>query len=152
MNMPVPSRFSVPGQQTGEIMDAQALGSTPIQGDSPAGFDAKSEPEYTDVSAEIGKLGSATQGGAVDWAAVATQGQTILEQKSKDLQIAAYVGIAWQETRGIEGLRDAVHLFLGLLGTFWETAFPASSRIRLRRPVRLRTSRARSSRQRRRTC
>jgi type VI secretion system protein VasJ len=113
-------------------MDARELGSSPIQGDSPAGFDAKYEPEYADVSAEIGKLGSATQGGAVNWAVIAAQGQIILEQKSKDLQIAAYVGIAWQETRGIEGLRDAVHLFLGLLGTFWETAFPPAAKLRRR--------------------
>ena len=113
-------------------MDARALGSSPIQGDSPAGFDAKYEPEYADVSAEIGKLGSATQAGAVNWAVIAEQGQIILEQKSKDLQIAAYVGIAWQKAGGIGGLQDAVHLFLGLLGTFWETAFPPSAKLRRR--------------------
>ena len=113
-------------------MDSTALGSTPIPGDSPAGFDAKYEPEYTDVTAEIGKLGSATQGGIVDWRKIAAQGQVILEQKSKDLQIAAYVGIAWQEVRGIEGLCDAVNLFLALLDTFWESAFPPLAKLRRR--------------------
>jgi len=113
-------------------MDAAALGAKPIPGDNPAGFDAKYEQEYADVSAEIGKLGSAVQGGAVAWAKVAAQGQAILEQKSKDLQIAAYVGIAWQEVHGIEGLRDAVDLFLGLFETFWETAFPPLAKLRRR--------------------
>lgn len=113
-------------------MDATALGRNPIPGDSPAGFDAKYEEEYAAVSAEIGKLGSATQGGAVAWDKIAAQGQIVLEQKSKDLQIAAYVGIAWQEMRGIEGLRSAADLFLALLGTFWETAFPPLAKLRRR--------------------
>ncbi|MCR5563076.1 MAG: type VI secretion system protein TssA, partial [Desulfovibrio sp.] len=113
-------------------MDATALGRNPIPGDSPAGFDAKYEEEYAAVSAEIGKLGSATQGGAVSWDKIAAQGQIILEQKSKDLQIAAYVGIAWQEIHGIEGLRSAVDLFLAMLSTFWETAFPPLAKLRRR--------------------
>ena len=113
-------------------MVATALGTTPIPGDSPAGFDARYEPEYAEVSTEIGKLGSATQGGGVAWAKIADQGRIVLEQKSKDLQIAAYVGIAWQETRGLAGLLDAVDLFLALFGTFWETAFPPLARLRRR--------------------
>ena len=113
-------------------MDALALGSTPIPGENASGFDAKYEEEYTLVSTEIGKLGSATQGGAVSWKTVATQGQAILEQKSKDIQIAAYVGIAWQELSGFDGLRDAVTLFLALLDTFWETAFPPVAKLRRR--------------------
>ncbi|MCR5814697.1 MAG: type VI secretion system protein TssA [Desulfovibrio sp.] len=113
-------------------MDARALGREPIPGDNPAGFDAKYEPEYVDVSEEIGKLGSATQGGAISWSKIATQGEIILAQKAKDLQIAAYVGIAWQEARGPEGLRDAVNLFLALFETFWETAFPPLAKLRRR--------------------
>ncbi len=113
-------------------MDSIALGSTPIPGDDPAGFDAKYEQEYVDVTTEIGKLGSATQGGTVVWQKIAAQGQTILEQKSKDLQIAAYVGIAWQEINGIEGVQNAVDLFHALLSTFWKSAFPPIAKIRRR--------------------
>ncbi|MBQ7456930.1 MAG: type VI secretion system protein TssA [Desulfovibrio sp.] len=113
-------------------MNAYDLGSTPIPGESPAGIDAKYEPEYGIVSEEIGKLGSATRGGAIVWSTVAEQGQILLEQKSKDFQIAAYVGVAWQETQGPVGLCDAATLFCALLDHFWETGFPPLAKLRRR--------------------
>ena len=113
-------------------MDATTLGTTPIPGEHAAGMDAKYEPEYTEVSEEISKLGSATQGGAVAWTKIAQQGEILLAQKTKDLQIAAYVGIAWQKTEGLAGFHKAVQLYLGLLGTFWETAFPPVNKLRRR--------------------
>ncbi|MBQ7606757.1 MAG: type VI secretion system protein TssA [Desulfovibrionaceae bacterium] len=113
-------------------MNAHDLASRPIPGDNPSGSDAKYEPAYAAVTAEIGKLGSATQGGAVDWSIVASEGEHILAEQSKDLQIAAYVAIAWQKRDGAEGLCAAVTLWLGLITSFWDTCYPPVAKLRRR--------------------
>ena len=109
-----------------------ALGREAIPGDNPAGIDAKYEADYGELSAEIAKLSSVTQAGAVNWSLVAERGERILAELSKDLQIAAYVGIAWQELRGLEGLNDAVQLLFDLYSTFWEQSYPPLTRLRRR--------------------
>ena len=113
-------------------MDAAALGSAPIPGESPAGFDAKFEPEYEAVLAEINKLGSATQAEPISWAKVEEQAESILAGKSKDILIAAYLGVALQKRHGLRGLCDAMNLFSTLFSSFWETAFPPLNRLRRR--------------------
>ena len=113
-------------------MDAVALGSKPIPGESPAGFDAKFEPEYEAVLSEINKLGSATQTEPISWARVEDQAGSILAGKSKDLLMAAYLGVALQKMHGLQGLCDAMNLFSALFASFWETAFPPLNRLRRR--------------------
>ena len=112
--------------------DIAALGASPIPGENPAGVEAKYEPEYAAVLAEIEKLGSATSGGGISWPVVAEQGRLVLARKSKDILIAAYLGVALQETEGVAGFRAAVELFNGLFTNFWETAFPPLARLRRR--------------------
>ena len=113
-------------------MDAVALGRDPIPGESPAGFDAKFEPEYEAVLAEISKLGSATQAEPLSWSRVEEQAESILAGKSKDILMAAYLGVALQKTHGLQGLCDAMNLFSALFTSFWETAFPPLNRLRRR--------------------
>lgn len=113
-------------------MDAVALGRDPIPGESPAGFDAKFEPEYEAVLAEISKLGSATQAESLSWSRVEEQAESILAGKSKDILMAAYLGVALQKTHGLQGLCDAMNLFSALFTSFWETAFPPLNRLRRR--------------------
>ena len=113
-------------------MDVTALGSVPIPGENPAGFDAKYEPEYGAVLAEIDKLSSATQGGPVSWSNIVEQSRIILETKSKDISIAAYMGVALQKIQGLQGFLDAMNLFISLFSSCWETAFPPLNRLRRR--------------------
>lgn len=113
-------------------MDAVALGSVPIPGESPAGFDAKFEPEYEAVLSEINKLGSATQTEPISWAKVEEQAESILSGKSKDILMAAYLGVALQKLHGLQGLCEAMNLFSALFTSFWETAFPPLKRLRRR--------------------
>ena len=113
-------------------MDVTALGSVPIPGENPAGFDAKYEPEYDAVLAEIDKLSSATQGGPVSWSNIVEQSRIILETKSKDISIAAYMGVALQKIQGLQGFLDAINLFISLFSFCWETAFPPLNRLRKR--------------------
>ncbi|MDR1241861.1 MAG: type VI secretion system protein TssA [Deltaproteobacteria bacterium] len=111
-------------------MDFSTLGTNPVAGPSPSGADASYEPEYTDILAEIGKLSFSGQGTAVSWPLVEQNAVLILSGKSKDIQIAAYLAVALLHNRGLEGLPDGLRLLSGLLGTFWETAWPPVKRMR----------------------
>jgi hypothetical protein len=66
-----------------------SLGLDPIPGEAPAGVNARYEPEYEELQAEISKFDS---GGprAVDAAKVVRLAQAVLEQKSKDLLVGAF--------------------------------------------------------------
>lgn len=107
-----------------------ALGSCPVPGETPAGDDARYEPEYAAVLEEIEKLSFSAQGAAVSWSAIEKNAILILSEKSKDLQIASYLGVALWQNRGIEGLLDGVRVLAGFLETFWETGWPALKRMR----------------------
>jgi type VI secretion system protein VasJ len=106
------------------------LGSSPVPGETPAGDDARYEPEYAAVLEEIEKLSFSGQREVVSWPNVEQNAVTILAEKSKDLQIAAYLGVALWQNRGLEGALDGMRVLSGLLETFWETGWPALKRVR----------------------
>jgi type VI secretion system protein VasJ len=107
-----------------------ALGSSPVPGDNPAGKDARYEPEYAAVLEEIEKLSFSGPGQAISWPVVEKNAAAILADQSKDLQIAAYLGVALQQNRGLEGMLAGIRVLADLLGTYWETAWPPLKRIR----------------------
>jgi type VI secretion system protein VasJ len=107
-----------------------ALGTLPIPGENPAGTDAKYEPEYGAVLTEIEKLSFSGQGAVVSWPTVEEQTAVILKNKSKDLQIAAYLGVALWHNRGLDGMLAGVRVLAGLLREFWQTAYPPVTRMR----------------------
>lgn len=106
------------------------LGSCPVPGETQAGGDARYEPEYVAVLEEIEKLSFSEQGVAISWSVIEKNAVIILSEKSKDLQIAAYLGVALWQNRGLEGMLDGVHVLAGFLETFWETGWPARKRMR----------------------
>ncbi|MDR1946910.1 MAG: type VI secretion system protein TssA [Desulfovibrio sp.] len=106
------------------------LGTRPIPGDAPAGKDARYEPEYAAVLEEIEKLSFSGQGTTISWPAVEKNAAQILAEQSKDLQIAAYFGVALCRTMGMEGLLTGARTLAGIMETFWETAWPALKRMR----------------------
>jgi type VI secretion system protein VasJ len=104
----------------------------PITAEKPAGEDSRYEPEYAAVLAEIEKLSFSGHGDTPSWSVVEKQGAAILTAKSKDIQIASYVAVALWHNNGLEGMLTGVRLLSGLLGAFWETAWPPLGRIRAR--------------------
>ena len=70
-----------------------------------------------------------------DWARVIKLGARILVEKSKDLQVVAYMSEAWTQVRGLEGLRDGLELMWAVQNAFWETAHPESGDLEMRRGV-----------------
>ena len=108
----------------------ETLGSCPVPGETPAGDDARYEPEYAAVLEEIEKLSFSGQGAAISWPVVEKNAIVILSEKSKDLQIAAYLGVALWQNRGLEGMLDGVRVLVGFFETFWETGWPTLKRLR----------------------
>jgi len=63
-------------------------------------------------------------GRAADWAAVVRECDAALRQKSKDLELAAWLTEGWARTRGFAGLRDGLRLVASLCDAFWDRLHP----------------------------
>ena len=48
----------------------------------------------------------------------------LLTNKTKDLQLAAWLTEAWLKQRGFGGLKDGLALCCGLVDKFWDTLYP----------------------------
>jgi type VI secretion system protein VasJ len=110
--------------------DFALLGVNPVPGENPAGADARYEPEYAVVLAEIEKLSFSGQGEAVSWPRIEENAAAILAGKSKDIQVAVYLAAALWHNRGFEGMLAGMRLLSGLLGNFWAAAWPPVKRLR----------------------
>ncbi|MEW5725164.1 MAG: type VI secretion system protein TssA [Thermodesulfobacteriota bacterium] len=112
-------------------MEILELGKTPISAEQPAGEDARYEPEFEELQAEIDKMSVATAGGAgINWARVLDLSTRILGEKSKNIQVAAYLGAALIETRKLEGFGLGLVVLKDLVENFWETMYPPLKRKR----------------------
>jgi type VI secretion system protein VasJ len=101
----------------------------PIPGAAPAGVTAKLDVAYQAVANEVGKLDTPA-GGEVDWKKVAAGAGELLERRTKDFTLAAYLARALQAIDGFEGLGTGLTVYGGLLDTYWENAFPEVKRLR----------------------
>jgi type VI secretion system protein ImpA len=63
-------------------------------------------------------------GRTADWNAVVRECEVALQQKTKDLQIAAWLTEGWARRDGFTGLRDGLTLVRSLCETFWEGLHP----------------------------
>ena len=114
-------------------MELTELGKKPISEDSPTGSDVRYEPEFEELQAEIDKLSSVTAEGGPDWKKVVDLSSQILEQKCKDLLVAAYLAAGLLQTQGLNGLAIGFQVFADLLEGFWDNLFPPKKRMRGRR-------------------
>lgn len=101
----------------------------PIAGDAPSGVDARYEPGYELVRAELAKLDAPTAP-PVDWAAVRVAAEAILRGRSKDLYIAAALARALHVEQGIAGLSLGLALIGRLTTEFGGALFPSRARAR----------------------
>jgi type VI secretion system protein VasJ len=111
-------------------MDFNLLGRTAIPGDNPGGIDARYEPEFEAVLAEIEKLSSPTASGQVNWDRIVENGAAVLNTKSKDLSIACYMAVGLVCTRRIDGLDLGLQVLADLVENFWESLYPPKKRMR----------------------
>lgn len=103
----------------------------PIAEAAPAGANLRLAPadltferirqSRTEVDPKVDPTGT---GRAADWVAVVRECEDALRQKSKDLELAAWLTEGWSRTRGFAGLRDGLRLVTSLCDAFWDRLHP----------------------------
>lgn len=110
-------------------MDLDAI-LTPIAGDNPSGDNLRYEGEY-DAIQEARRADDVLDQGdwqhevkVADWNEAYSLAVDALTNKTKDLQISAWLLEALTHTRGFEGIAQGLEVINGLLEQFWETLYP----------------------------
>ncbi|MDK2955239.1 MAG: type secretion system protein VasJ [Desulfovibrionales bacterium] len=112
-------------------MDLMELGKKPISDAKPAGEDARYEPEFDELQAEIDKLSVATASGEpIDWKKTIKLAATILDVKSKNLMAAAYLAAGLIQLRKVDGLALGAQILKDMVVNFWDTMYPPKKRLR----------------------
>ena len=106
----------------------------PLPGDDPTGTSARYDPviaqvriarDFDDPSLPQGEWERPLK--KADWSLVAELCSKTLGERSKDLQIAAWLTEAWIHLYQVDGLRAGVRLIKGLLDTYWDGVHPRQS-------------------------
>ncbi len=102
-------------------------------GAAPFGEDAKYDPVYQDLRAEVQKLTAhSSLDGSVDWKNIRKWSLDILSVRSKDLTVASYLTLALFQLNGYAGMTDGLEILHKYLKDDWEGIFPPSARPRNR--------------------
>jgi type VI secretion system protein ImpA len=121
---------------TPEVLDFVKL-LAPLPGEKPAGTDLRVDPSPVSdfyvirdarkaASDAERRLDQGDDAVTVDWRPVMERGAKALAEKSKDLEITAYLIESLVRLRGFAGLRDGFRLARELLERFWDGLYPAS--------------------------
>jgi type VI secretion system protein ImpA len=102
----------------------------PIPGANPAGLYLRYEPLYEQIKEARREDDDLPQGDwqtarkTADWALVIKLATDALANRTKDLQIAAWLTEAWLRREGFAGLRDGLRLLHDMLQQYWDSAYP----------------------------
>jgi type VI secretion system protein ImpA len=103
----------------------------PISAERPAGEPLRFDPVYDEIKElRIEDDPSLPQGvwqrelRRADWPGVAERCAAVLAERSKDLQIAAWLAEAWVHLHGFAGLENGLRLLAGLCRAFWDSLYP----------------------------
>jgi type VI secretion system protein ImpA len=103
----------------------------PIPGDNPAGEDLCYTPVYDDIkearraddeNLPVGDWQREPK--KAEWGKVISLGLIALAEKTKDLQIAAWLTEALTATEGFAGLAAGLQILNGLLSQYWDQLYP----------------------------
>ena len=112
-----------------EVIDIEALLS-PIAGENPAGESLQYTPVYDEIREARRSEDPLSQGDwqreikLADWDEVIRLSSDALTNRTKDLQICAWLGEAIIKKSGFAGLRDGLILATGLHQRFWDNLYP----------------------------
>ena len=102
----------------------------PLSGDNPAGENLRYAPVYDEIK-EARRADDPLDRGdwdreikTSDWDKVIALSVEALTEKTKDLQIAAWLTEALTRTEGFEGLIFGLKILTGFLSNFWDTVYP----------------------------
>ena len=108
------------------------IGSTVITGDSPCGINAKYEPSFEALEAELGKQES-LNAEKVDWKEVKALSTDLLQNTTKDYLVACYLAHSLNITEGYQGLLVGFKILEALTSNYWQESFPPAKRLRARK-------------------
>lgn len=103
---------------------------SPIPGDNPSGKSLRYDPIYDKVREARREEDVLPQGDwsreikKADWLLVTKLTTDALTNKTKDLQLAAWLTEAHLHREHIAGLREGLDLLRGLMENFWDTLYP----------------------------
>jgi type VI secretion system protein ImpA len=103
---------------------------TPLTGDNPSGIHLYYEPVYDEIKEarrfdeELDQGEWAHERKVADWHKVISLTSSILEDKSKDIQLAVWLMEACAYKYGFPGVEAGLQVITGILNTFWETLHP----------------------------
>lgn len=116
-----------------DLDQLEAACAAPLAGDSPAGADLRFDPDYAKVKGEIDKLTAVAAGeSGVDWAVVVNGCRDLLGQRTKDLNLAAFLTLGLFKVKSYAGLAAGLGVLLGIMDNLWDQAFPPAKRIKAR--------------------
>jgi type VI secretion system protein ImpA len=102
----------------------------PIEGPNPSGANLRYDPVYDKIKEARREETQPPPGMTEQDRKVSDNAQVIklttdlLTNKTKDLQLAAWLTEAWLKQRGFGGLKDGLALCCGLVDKFWDTLYP----------------------------
>ena len=105
------------------------LGKSPIPGPQPCGADVADDTDYIFVDVEIAKL-DRIESDDPDWHSIVRSATNLLKSKSKDIDIAAALGIGLYQIHGYGGLAAWLGMTSELVRSFWDGLFPSRPRRR----------------------
>jgi type VI secretion system protein ImpA len=111
---------------TKPVVDIEAL-LAPIAGDNPAGESLRYAGDYDEIKNLQPKPDrDALEAGGQEgqWPKIVQIASQKIRDKSKDLQIAAWLTEALVQQHGFAGLRDGLKLIHGLCEQFWDGVYP----------------------------
>jgi type VI secretion system protein ImpA len=110
-------------------IDIQTL-LAPIPGDNPAGEDLRYTPLYEELK-EARRADDPLDRGdwqrdikTADWNRIVTVATAALSNRTKDLQVAAFLVEALSNTEGFAGVAAGLNIITGFLQEFWEHLYP----------------------------
>ncbi len=111
------------------LIDIDAL-LQPIPGDDPAGEDLRHSPEF-DALNEARRMDDELDQGIwqtavkkADWKGLVQLATELLETRTKDLQVAAWMVQGLGQLHGVAGLAPGLLLVHGLVENFWDGLYP----------------------------
>lgn len=111
-------------------MDYLKLGKEPVPGDQNTGEDIRYEDDFEALQQEIDKLSSLTERESFSWDKVVESSAEILEKRSKDLLVAAYLSTGLLYVDKETGIYSGTLVLKDILENFWEDLFPVKKRLK----------------------
>ena len=95
----------------------------PIPGPDPWGEDPKYEERFEELKAEVAKMGGMGTG-APDWPKVSNLAAALIREKAKDLNLFAYLTMAWAVLHQLPGMVVGLELVAYFLDNGWDGIHP----------------------------